>query len=248
MGIFGKLFGKQKKMAPANLGDLHTDVHSHFIPGIDDGAKTIEDSLEMIEAMMNFGYKKVITTPHVMSDHYRNTPDTILGGLKRVKAAVQEKGWEIEIEAAAEYNIDADFEEKIDKKEILTFGDNYILVEMPFFQEPTNLKDILFKLQTEEYRVVLAHVERYPFWHKCFDKIVEMHDRGIYLQLNINSLTGFYGPEVKKVAEQCVNEGIISLLGSDCHHMNHVALMEEARTRPHLHKVLQEKNLINRKV
>lgn len=246
MGIFGFL-KKKPVFEPANLGELHTDIHSHFIPGIDDGAATMDDTIALLREMQAFGYKKVITTPHVMSDYYKNTPEIILGGLEKVREQiVKEEGLDIDIEAAAEYNIDADFESKIEKKEILTFGDNYVLVEMPFIQEPMNLKDILFKLQMDGYKPVMAHVERYPFWHQSYEKIIEIKERGILLQLNINSLTGFYGPMVKKIAERLVDDRVITLLGSDCHHLNHVELMKKSLTVPHLHYLLGQDQLLNR--
>ena len=197
---------------------LGTDVHSHFIPGIDDGAKAY-DSLNMIRSMAEFGYKKVITTPHIMSDYYRNTPEIINNGLAKVKEAITKEGIQIEIEAAAEYNLDADFEPKIKIKELLTFGDNYALFELPFLMEPPNLKNAIFEMQMNGYKPVLAHVERYPFWFKDFDKILEIKDRGVFIQLNINSLTGFYGPEVQATGEKLIDEGLVDLLGSDCHHI-----------------------------
>ena len=113
MSVFGRIFGKKERLLPAaDLSVLGTDVHSHFIPGIDDGAKTLEESLSLLEAMQEFGYKKVITTPHVMSDYYRNTPEIILRGLDTVREAAMKKGLSIEIDAAAEYYLDFDLEEK----------------------------------------------------------------------------------------------------------------------------------------
>ena len=117
MGMFGGLFKKkQPVLEPIDLAILEVDIHSHFIPGIDDGAKTIEDSIELISAMKDFGYRKVITTPHIMSDYYRNTPEVILEGLEKVRAALKENDIDIEVDAAAEYNVDADFTEKIEKR------------------------------------------------------------------------------------------------------------------------------------
>ncbi len=249
MGLFGKLFGKKvPELEPVDLSILKVDVHSHFIPGIDDGAATIEDSIELVAGMKSLGYSKVITTPHVMSDYYRNTPEIILSGLEKVREALKVHGIDMEIEAAAEYNVDADFEPKIDKKELLTFGDNYVLFELPFMQEPPMLNDVIWKLQTTGYKPVLAHVERYGFWHNNWDKIEEIKNRGVYLQLNIGSLTGAYGPEVKSIAEKMVDEGMVDLVGSDCHHSRHISMIKEARKLPHVHKVVEFPNLINKHV
>lgn len=247
MGILGKLFGSKPKLEPINLGLLQVDVHSHFIPGIDDGAKTMSDSIELIGSFKAMGYRKVITTPHVMSDYYRNTPEIILNGLEDVRAALKKHEIDIEVDAAAEYYLDADLEEKIDKRELLTFGDNHVLFELPFVSEPSILDRAVFNMQTAGYKPILAHVERYPFYHtKDIKRIHELYDKGVILQLNIGSLTGAYGPEVKKVAEKLVDENMISVLSSDCHHMRHVTMIEKARELPYVHKLVHNEKLLNK--
>lgn len=247
MSLLSKLFGGQKKLSsPIDLGVLVNDVHSHFIPGIDDGAQTIEDSLTLIQGMTQLGYKKVITTPHIMSDTYRNGPENILPGLEKVREALQQNGITTQIEAAAEYYIDADLEEKIKGKKLLTFGKkNYVLFEMPFVGEPTNLNSVIFELQLAGYTPVMAHVERYPFWHHQPEKIISLRDKGVIIQMNISSLTGYYSPAVKKVAEKLIDENAIDLVGSDCHHTGHLQLLEQARYIPHLKKLIESGRLIN---
>jgi tyrosine-protein phosphatase YwqE len=246
MGLFSKFFGAPSRTAtPADLSVLKCDVHSHFIPGIDDGARSMEDSLQFLRAFAEMGYKKVITTPHVMSDFYRNTPDIILGGLEKVRLAVQDHQIPIEVAAAAEYYIDFDFEEKIHKKTLLTFGKNYVLVEISFINPPENLNDIFFKLLTNGYKPVLAHPERYNFWHHDFEKYEEIAEKGVLLQLNINSLTGHYSPATKKIAERMIEKNMISLLGSDCHHGGHTDLMKQVVYEPALHKLLASGKLLN---
>ena len=250
MGLFKKIFGskKDKLIEPADISILNIDVHSHLIPGIDDGSKTIEETLEILSNFQELGYKKVITTPHIMSDYYKNTPEIILGGLADVRKAIAMSDLTIEIDAAAEYNLDADFEKIIDSGELLTFGENYILFELPFFQEPPMLNDIIWKLKTTGYQPILAHVERYPFWFGDWDKVLEIKERGVLFQLNINSLTGHYGPEVKQVAEKLIDHEMIDLVGSDCHNMNHMNLTKQALCFPYLHQVIKNENLINKKL
>jgi len=249
MGLLSNIFGKKKAALPAaDLSILGVDVHSHLIPGIDDGAQTIEDSIELLQSFIQLGYKKVITTPHVMSDFYKNTPEIILSGLEKVRVAIKERGLAIEIDAAAEYNLDADFEPLIQQKNLLTFGDNYVLFELPFFQEPPMLNDIIWKLKSQGYQPVLAHAERYNFWHKTYDKIEEIRDRGVAIQLNINSLTGHYGPDVKKVGEWMVDQNLVDLVGSDCHNMNHIGLLNQACHLPYVHKIIAQEKLINKQL
>ena len=224
---------------------LQCDVHSHLIPAIDDGSKSVEDSLNMIAAFAELGYTRLITTPHVMSDFYRNTPETILNGLATVRAAVKENNIPMTISAAAEYYIDFDFEEKIKTGKLLTFGKNYVLVEISFINPPDNLNDIFFKLITNGYKPVLAHPERYNFWHKEFTKYEEIIEKGVLLQLNINSLTGHYSPATRKIAERMIDNNMITFLGSDCHHTGHLELMRNVVYEKSLHKLFASGKLLN---
>ena len=245
MGLFD-IFKKNTKLeTPVDLSVLKTDVHSHFIPGIDDGAKTIEDSVQMITAMYNKGYKKVITTPHTMSDYYRNTSEDILGGLEKVKTALKEAGIPIEVEAASEYYLDFDFERKLKEEKLLTFGNNYLLFEISYLNPPDNLYHIIFEMQLQGYKPVLAHPERYNFWHKDFEKYDAFIDKGVLLQMNINSLTGYYSLSTKKIAEQMIDKNMISLLGTDCHHMGHIDLMKGVAYEKYLQKLIESGKLLN---
>jgi tyrosine-protein phosphatase YwqE len=244
MTFFG-LFNKKSSLPPANLSVLKTDMHSHFIPGIDDGAKTMEDSLEMLMEMHALGYRKVVTTPHIMSDGYRNTPEIILSGLEKLKKAVKEAGIDIEVEAAAEYYFDYDFEKSLPRQNKLTFGKNYLLWELSFLNKPDNINDVVFEMITQGYRPVLAHVERYPFWHQEYARYEDLVSRGVLLQLNINSISGQYGPPTKKAAEWLIDNGMISFLGTDCHHMGHLEILKKTLKEKYMHKILASGKLLN---
>ncbi|MDQ3047555.1 MAG: capsular biosynthesis protein [Bacteroidota bacterium] len=230
---------------PVDLSVLGTDIHSHFIPGIDDGAKTVEDSVLMISEMQKFGYKKVITTPHIMSDYYRNTPAIIHAGLDKVNIALKQNNIEINTDAAAEYYIDFDFERKLDEEKLLTFGKNHLLFEISYMNPPDNLYHVIFKMQTMGYKPVLAHPERYNFWHTEFEKYEGFIDKGVALQMNINSLTGYYSVATKKIAEKMIEKNMISFLGTDCHHIGHLNLMKEVIYHPHLQQLIESGNLLN---
>lgn len=245
MGFLKDLFKKPQPKVPIDVARLVNDVHSHFIPGIDDGAQTVEDSVSMMEAFQELGYSKVITTPHVMSDYYRNTPDIILAGLETVRKAAQEKGLTIKIEAAAEYYLDSELEGLVERKEVLTFGDNYLLFELPFIGEPAILDSIVFNIQTGGYRPVLAHPARYTFWHSKYERYRELYDKGVILQLNLGSILGAYGPSVKRTAEKLIDDGMVRLVGSDCHNLGHVPMLHEALKEPYLHKLLESGSLLN---
>lgn len=246
MSFFGKIFKKQPKLDPIDLSILGTDVHSHLIPGIDDGSKSMEESLALLRKFSELGFKKVITTPHVMSDFYKNTPEIITEGLLKVREAIKENDISIRLEAAAEYYLDFHLDDLIKKKQLLTFGDNYVLFELSFTNEPQRIKETVFDLVTEGYKPILAHVERYPFYINQWDKIEDYKRREVKLQLNINSLSGQYGPQVKKMAEELINRDMIDLVGSDCHHMGHLMMMDELRTNSFVHKIVQKDDLLNK--
>lgn len=246
MGLFGGLFGKgTPKLGPADLSVLKADVHSHFIPGIDDGAQNLEQSIEMIKAFAELGYRKVVTTPHVMADGYRNTPEIILGGLEKVRAEVRRQGIDMEVDAAAEYYLDHELEQKVMKKEVLTFGNNYVLFELPFIAEPAILFTAIFNMQTQGYRPVLAHPERYQYWHADGSKYEQLKERGVLFQVNTVALCGAYGPSTRKAAERLIDAGWVELLGSDCHTMNHVGAIRATLGEPYLHKAIASGKLLN---
>ena len=246
MNFFKRIFKSEPKLEPLDLSVLKTDLHSHLIPGIDDGSKSLEESIALLKRFQELGYSKVITTPHVMSDFYRNTPEIILSGLAEVKSAIEKEGLEIEIEAAAEYYLDDYFEDLIAKNNLLTFGDNYILFELSFQNPPTRIKEVIFNLITGGYKPILAHVERYPFYFNEWDTLEDLRNRGTNFQLNINSLSGQYGPQVKKMGQDLINRNWIEVIGSDCHHMRHLDSINELRTNAHLHKISKKTELLNK--
>ncbi|MCI5057968.1 MAG: histidinol phosphatase [Flavobacteriales bacterium] len=244
MGLFG-LFKKKVVLEPKDLSILKVDLHSHLIPGIDDGSPDLQTSLDLIEQFMSLGYKKIITTPHIMIDFYKNTPEIINKGLEDIRNAIAVKQWNIEIDAAAEYYTDEYFLKMIEEKNVLTFGDNYVLFELSFMQESPHFSEAIFQMQLGGYRPVLAHVERYPYWYNDYSKYKDLKDRGVLLQLNINSLSGAYSPATKKAAEHIIDEGLFDFIGSDCHHMQHLQMIDKARSLPYLHKVLDSGKLKN---
>ncbi|MCB0397678.1 MAG: histidinol phosphatase [Flavobacteriales bacterium] len=244
-GWLNKFFGKPAPREYADFQSLEVDFHSHLIPGIDDGASTIEDSIALIRGLHQLGYRKLITTPHVMSDYYKNTPEIILGGLEKVREAVRSEGLDVELEAAAEYYLDSELEHMIQREPLLTFGDNHVLVELSFMQPPHHFEETVFKLISAGYKPILAHPERYSYYYRDISVFEEMKDRGWLLQLNINSLTGHYSPQTRKVAEQMLERGYIDFLGSDCHHLNHIELMHKALDNPALQKALGSGNIRN---
>ena len=198
MGIFSKIFGKREEELPDfEISSIKTDMHSHLIPGIDDGSQTMDETIAMLAKFESLGYSKVITTPHIMSDSYPNTPEIILAGLEKVRGEMHQLGMKIQLEAAAEYYFDETLIPLIKNKELLTFGDNYVLIEFGFHTPPQYVDQVFFDLKTMGYRVVVAHFERYMYYLGKIDQAIEWREKGINIQLTLNSLSGNYGPAIK---------------------------------------------------
>ena len=236
---------KEKPLEIPDFSTLNVDMHSHLIPGIDDGAKTIEESIALIKILHGLGYSRLITTPHIMTDYYKNTPEIINAGLEQVREAIKTENIPIEIFAAAEYYLDDGFLQKLEEEKLMTFGDNYLLVEISYINPPENIKEIFFRTKVLGYKPILAHPERYPFWYNNFDEYSNIRDSGVLLQLNLNSLTGYYGPDAKKAAEKMIDLGMIDMVGSDMHHTKHANSLRSCLNQKYLAKVL-ELNLLNR--
>ncbi len=227
---------------------LTADMHAHFLPGIDDGASDMTESLLLIQKLAESGYKKLVATPHVMNDFFRNTPEIIMGKLAEVKQAVAEKGWDIEIEAAAEYYLDEFFIEKLNKEEpLLTFGEGYLLFETSFINQPAQLNEAIFLMQSLHYKPILAHPERYMYLQDNFSKCVELFENGVLFQININSLAGYYAMPAQLLAERLIDQKMVHFAGTDCHAIKHVKAMQMARSKKYYARLL-EADLLNHKI
>ena len=246
MGWFDFLKKNHQEVAPLDLSWLRVDMHSHLIPGIDDGSKSMEESLQLLRRLADFGLEKIITTPHIMSEYYKNTPEIIRMGLEDLRKAAKQEGIKIQIDAAAEYYIDEIFLEKVKAGEdLLTFGNQYILVETGFINKPQMLLDIFFHLEMAGYKPILAHPERYQYL--LVDKKLqeELIDRKLLFQVNLLSLTGFYSKQVKEFGESLIERGVVPLLGTDCHNSRYLDMLE---TLPQHHKIydkIRQLDLIN---
>jgi tyrosine-protein phosphatase YwqE len=243
MGLFGNLF--KKKLEPYPLSDLQVDIHSHLIPGIDDGARTMDESIAMLAKFESLGYKKVITTPHIMSEVYPNNSERILEGLDKVRENASKLGLAIQIEAAAEYYFDETLEFRVKEKNFMTFGDDFVLVEFAFHNAPMFEDKLFFEMQMAGYKPVLAHFERYLYYLGSTDRVEALREKGVKIQMNLNSLTGHYGMEVKKQAERLIDSQLIDFVGTDCHRMDHLMLLESNLSNPYFHK-LKDLELKNR--
>ncbi|KGL64342.1 tyrosine-protein phosphatase [Polaribacter sp. Hel1_85] len=214
------------------------DIHSHLLPGIDDGAKNLDNSIELILKMRSYGIKNFITTPHVLGDVYPNSSNTIKEKLQEVKEELIKRNIkDVSIEAAAEYMMDEQFSELLEKDDILTLKDNFVLVEMSYFSAPINIYDILFEIQLKGYKPILAHPERYNFYHNDINHYHKLKKAGCLFQLNLLSLTEQYGKGVQKISEKLLKENFYDFVGTDTHHHNHLDLLKKISTKKNLEKI-----------
>lgn len=242
MSLFTKLF---KKQGMQQVEPLLVDMHSHLLPGLDDGAQNLEESLVLVRNLVELGYKKLIMTPHIMGDFYKNSEETIRPAFEKLSKAVMEEGLTIQLAFAAEYYLDEWFMKKLDDNEpLLTFGNNNILVETSYMNRPNNLDELLFKLQSKGYKPIIAHPERYVYLYADFEEYKKIYEKGVLYQVNINSLTGYYSPRAKKIAEKLIKNNMVELLGTDCHTLKHIGVLKKAR-QTSLYKKALSQSLLN---
>lgn len=226
-------FFKSKPPLVTDLSWLGVDIHSHLLPGIDDGAPDLATSLHLINKLQELGLQKFICTPHIFKELYPNTPTTINAALNLVKQGLQQSGSKVQIAAAAEYMVDGDFEITND---LLCLKEKYILIEMSYLNETPNIEQAIFDLQIKGYKVILAHPERYNFYHDNHARYYRLKDMGCLFQLNLLSVIGYYGKPVKVVAEYLLAKKMYHLAGTDLHHDKHLEVLENGVKSGKLHE------------
>lgn len=220
------------------------DMHSHILPGIDDGAKDVETALKLISGLKALGYKKLTGTPHIMSDLYPNTPEIIQGAYNALRDGIAKEGIDISVSYAAEYLIDEQFPEKVEEG-LLCIKDNIVLVETMFSALPPNIEEILFLMRSHNYQPILAHPERYHYLEDNLEQLDVFLKHGCKLQPNILSFTGYYGHKEKELAKKILDAGLIDYLGSDLHHRRHLGAIKHMRVSKKVARKLEKLNLQN---
>ena len=203
------------------------DIHSHFLPNIDDGAKSMEESVALLRRLHGYGIKNIICTPHVMESVWENSSEAIQQKLDALNVHLKSIAFtDITIRAAAEYMLDAHFDRLLKTEKLRTLKDNYILVELSFISPPVNLFETLFNIQIAGYKPVLAHPERYAYYHNDFSDYEKLKAAGCLFQLNLLSLSNYYGSSVTHVAQVLLKQGLIDFAGTDTHKLRHLDFLE----------------------
>lgn len=242
MPVFTTFF---KRKIENNIPALNIDLHSHLIPAIDDGSKNMEESIKILKALEKAGYYKVITTPHVMIDSYRNTREIIMDGLESLRMKAKESGLMIEIEAAAEYYFDEGFIRHFSTSIPLSISGEYILFETSYMAKPLQFDEMLNTIIRAGYTPILAHPERYRYIENLEEEYRQLKERGVYFQVNINSFGGHYGKESQRKAIFLSEHGMIDFLGSDVHHIKQVKTLRSIKNKSEYKKIFKNNLILN---
>lgn len=220
-------FLKSKPALKELLDGSFVDIHSHILPGIDDGAKNMTKSIELVSALQKLGVSQMVTTPHINHYVWNNSPEIIQSKLKETQKTLEENKIKMPVQAAAEYFIDSWFENHFKEEKLLTLKDNYVLVEMSYLNAPLNIYKTIFEIQVAGYIPVLAHPERYVFYHNKFSEYEKLKNAGCVFQLNLLSTVEYYGSQIAKTADELLAKGMYNFCGTDVHHKKHIAAFDD---------------------
>jgi protein-tyrosine phosphatase len=223
-------FNKPKASIYSDFGAVAIDMHSHLIPSVDDGAKDVNDSLLLIKGLKDLGFKKLITTPHTLQDIHPNTIYTLKKGHSLIQNSIPEG---VTLTLSSEYYMDEQFQNQVDANELLPLPGNRLLVEFSQISRPHDIEEVFFDLSIKGYQVILAHPERYLFFHKQFNYYQRIKEMGVELQVNALSLTDHYGKGIRSIAEKLIEKNMIDFIGTDTHHLNHIEVLKKVPASKH---------------
>ncbi len=220
------MFNFFKKKEKAKLF-YSTDVHSHMLPGVDHGAKDIDNALELIQAQIEMGVNKFVLTPHITKSTFENTPYTIKNAYETFRKTLEDTELDIQIAVSAEYRLDEFSLDQFDKDMYLPMPKNHLLLENAYQQERIDLDDIIFNVQLKNFTPILAHPERFHYYAYKKQRFQQLHDAGTLFQVNIMSFAGYFGNTARNNAEWLLQNNLIDFLGSDIHNMEHVQVIND---------------------
>lgn len=215
------LFKNKPKLVDL-IPDGYIDIHSHILPNIDDGSKSIQETSSLLEEMALLGFNKCIATPHTMTNVWDNSTDFIQETFLNTKSHLPQNLDQMLYRVSSEYMMDETFIERLQNEKLLVIKDNIVLVEMSYLNPTVDLKNILFQLQMKGYTPLLAHPERYLYYHNSKQDYFRLKELGCLFQLNLLSTVGYYGKSVATIADFLLANNLIDFVGSDIHHDRHV--------------------------
>ena len=232
-------FKNKKTSITAHFPSDFVDIHSHILPAVDDGSKSNEESLALLKRMHSYGINNLILTPHIMESVWENSSFSLKNSFNKFNDYLKKVNFtEVHLQLAAEYMLDTNFNKLLKTEKLLTIKDSYLLVEMSYLSAPINLYETLFAIQIAGYKPILAHPERYAFYHNNYQEYFKLKEAGCLFQLNLLSLSNYYGKEVAHIAKKLLKDHLIDFAGSDTHHDRHLNYLERIHT-PSLIKLIQ---------
>lgn len=244
--IFEKFF--EIKDTEGALSVLNTDMHSHLIPGIDDGSPSLETSLGCIREMRKLGFRKICLTPHFQSVRFQNDENDVLERAENLRAELRKNDIDMELVVGGEYRVDSGFPKRMDDNSFLTIDGKYLLIEFSFSQAILGLHELVFELQKLGHEVILAHPERYLYFHQHPKLPQTLKDAGVYFQANINSFSGFYGKTTRDFAFQFVEKGWVDFLGTDLHNQDYMEWLQKTCRSRKFRNILKNNTFLNNKI
>lgn len=220
--MFRSLF---KKREPRQLW-FGTDIHCHILPGIDDGSPDADTSLHLIERMASWGINRIIASPHVTDETFENSRETVTPALEALRQAMNRTGCTMPVGHSAEYRIDELLMRNIEQQTLMPYPNNYLLIENSYLQEPWNLDQLIFDLQVRGIKPIMAHPERFTYYHGRRQRYHELHQAGALFQINVLSLAGYYGKPERQIAEYLIEHDLVDFCGTDLHHDKHADCIE----------------------
>jgi len=194
------------------------DIHTHILPGLDDGPRTLDESLRMCELYVAQGVTTVVATPHMCDRRYRVTPEAVRDGVEELLAACQRCGLDLAIHPGADVRLEPELLDSLDRGEVLTLAETgkYLLLELPLQTAP-RIEGLIFELSVRGITPILSHPERnIELWRKPH-RLADFVDRGCLVQITASSLFGSFGPAPKRVAERFLKAGLVHVVASDAH-------------------------------
>ena len=231
-----------KKVTSSLKLPFQTDIHSHILPGIDDGAPDISSSIQLLNGLYELGIRKTIATPHIIADLYRNTDFTIQVALDELQLACANENIDIDISAAAEYMLDEYFVNLLNHNyPLLCVYKNLVLTELSYATSSENLNEIAFAILSNGYQPILAHPERYVYYHTNYSYYWMLKDMGFLFQVNVLSLTGYYGRSVARVSKYLFEKDLVDFVGTDLHHIRHLEMLQNKKNLALIQKYIGKK-------
>ena len=238
-------FFNKSKSAYNDFSVIGLDMHSHLIPGVDDGAKDIDDSIQLITGLRDLGFHHLITTPHTLQDIHPNTTETLKKGHSLLDGKLPEG---ITLNLSSEYYMDEQFQNQLGEGDLMPLKGNRLLIEFSQISRPHDLEEVFFDLGIKGYQVILAHPERYLFFHKQFDYFKRLKEMGVEFQVNAMSLTSHYGERINIIAQKLIDKEFIDFIGTDIHHIKHLEILKKVPATKHFERLVKSGLLKNQEL